>query len=87
MADKKTLFDRIGGKAAIQAAVDIFYDKVTSDDLIKHFFNGVDIKTQKAKQRAFLAYAFGGPVKYTGKDMRTAHAKLEGINEDHFNDI
>lgn len=84
--NKETLFERIGGKGALNAAVDIFYDKIMDDDHIKHFFEGVDMQRQKNKQRAFLAYAFGGPVKYTGKDMRTAHARPQsmGMNESHF---
>lgn len=86
---KKSLFERIGGKQALDAAVDLFYEKILADDRIKHFFEGVDMQKQKNKQRAFLAYAFGGPVKYTGKDMRHAHAKLveNGLNEDHFNAV
>lgn len=89
MAKKETLFDKIGGMEAVKAAVDIFYKKVLEDKTINHFFEGVDIKTQKAKQSAFLAYAFGGPVKYTGKDMRHAHEKLvdKGMNENHFNAV
>lgn len=81
-----SLFERIGGMDAVNAAVDIFYDKILADKSISHFFKGVDMKEQKQKQKAFLAYAFGGPVKYTGKDMRKAHKKLvtKGLNEDHF---
>ena len=31
------LFERLGGKAAVDATVDKFYDKVLADDRIKHF--------------------------------------------------
>lgn len=87
--NQESLFERIGGKDALNAAVDIFYDKILEDDSINHFFDDVDIQKQKNKQRAFLAYAFGGPVKYTGKDMRNAHARLvdQGLNVDHFNAV
>ncbi|UKN01600.1 PAS domain S-box protein [Paracrocinitomix mangrovi] len=86
---KKSLFERIGGKEALNAAVDIFYDKIMADESINHFFEGVDIQKQKNKQRAFLAFAFGGPVKYTGKDMNSAHHRPQsmGMNEDHFNAV
>lgn len=82
-----SLFDRLGGMVALTAAVDIFYDKVLADDTINHYFNQTDMTQQKRKQMAFLAYAFGGPVNYTGKSMREAHAKLDGLNEDHFNAV
>ncbi len=81
-----SLFDRIGGSAAVDAAVDIFYKKVLADDSISHFFASTDMKKQHAQQKAFLAYAFGGPANYSGEDMRAAHAPLvaKGLNEEHF---
>ena len=87
MADGPTLFERIGGEPAVDAAVDRFYEKVLSDERIKHFFDTVDMDRQRRKQKNFLTYAFGGPVNYSGKSMRAAHAKLvseQGLNESHF---
>lgn len=84
---EQALYQRIGGKKAVEAAVDIFYEKVISDDSISHFFDGVDLKKQKGKQAAFLTYAFGGTTKYTGKSLREAHGQLKGLNEDHFNAV
>lgn len=85
----QSLFAQLGGEAAVNAAVDIFYRKVLSDDHISNFFDDVDMERQAAKQKAFLTYAFGGPVQYTGKDMRNAHAHLvvRGLNESHFNAV
>jgi hemoglobin len=85
----QSLFEQIGGEAAVNAAVDIFYRKVLSDDLISDFFDDVDMERQAAKQKAFLTYAFGGPAHYTGKDMRNAHAHLvaRGLNESHFSAV
>jgi hemoglobin len=65
-----TLFEQLGGEAAVDAAVGIFYRKVLADDRINSFFEGVDMEKQAAKQKAFLTMAFGGPHNYTGKDMR-----------------
>ena len=85
----QSLFDRIGGGAAVDAAVDIFYKKVLADDSISHFFATTDMKKQRMKQKAFLAVAFGGPNNYSGLDMRAAHAPLveKGLNDDHFNAV
>ncbi len=78
----KSLYDRIGGEAAVNAAVDLFYRKVLADDRISHYFDAVDMEGQRAKQKAFLTFAFGGPVQYSGKDMRTAHAKMKLTDAD-----
>ncbi len=84
-----TLYERIGGAPAVKAAVDIFYGKVLADDRIAHFFEGVDMAGQSAKQRAFLIMVFGGPNTYTGADMRRGHAKLveRGLNDNHFDAV
>ncbi|CAG0999414.1 Group 1 truncated hemoglobin GlbN [Gammaproteobacteria bacterium] len=84
-----TLFEQLGGEAAVNAAVDIFYRKVLNDDRISRFFEGVDMEKQAAKQKAFLTMAFGGPHNYTGLDMRKGHAHLvaQGLNDSHFNAV
>lgn len=83
-----SLFDRLGGTAAVDAAVDIFYRKVLSDDSINHFFDDSDMHAQREKQKAFLTMVFGGPNAYTGKDLRSAHAPLkQEIDDSHFNAV
>ncbi len=84
-----TLYNRLGGEAAVNAAVDIFYRKVLGDYRINRFFGTSDMDKQIAKQRSFLTMAFGGPNNYSGKDMRSAHSRLVdmGLNEDHFNAV
>jgi hemoglobin len=84
-----SLYSEIGGDAAVNAAVDIFYRKVLKDDRIKHFFDDVDMEKQAAKQKAFLTMAFGGPNNYTGLDMRKGHAHLvaRGLNDSHFDAV
>lgn len=82
----QSLFEQLGGDAAVDAAVDIFYRKVLGDDRISHFFDTVDMDAQRAKQKAFLTVAFGGPNKYSGKDMRSAHAKMH-LTETHFDAV
>ena len=85
----QSLFDQIGGEAAVNAAVDIFYRKVLNDYRINRFFDNVDMEQQAAKQKAFLTMAFGGPNNYTGTDMRNAHARLVkmGLNDSHFDAV
>ena len=80
-----SLYERLGGAPAFQAAVDEFYRRMLTDDRVAHFFEDVDMEGQIAKQAAFLTYVTGGPAEYTGEDMRTAHAPLQakGLNDEH----
>ena len=81
-----TLYERIGGAVAVDAAVDVFYRKVLADYRINRFFDDINMDKQAAKQKAFFTMAFGGPNTYTGKDLRNAHARLVklGLGNDHF---
>lgn len=85
----ESLFERIGGEAAVEAAVDVFYRKVLNDMSVAAFFLHTDMDEQRAKQKSFLTMAFGGPNDYTGKDLRTAHADLvrDGLNDSHFDAV
>ena len=85
-AREDSLYQKLGGKAAIDAVVDAFYVKVLADNRVKHFFADVSMDKQRRKQKEFLSAAFGGPLPWTGKDMRKAHEGM-GLTEEHFNAI
>ena len=85
-AREDSLYQKLGGKAAMDAAIDAFYVKVLADDRVKHFFDDVSMDKQRRKQKEFLSAAFGGPLPWTGKDMRKAHDGM-GLTEEHFNAI
>lgn len=89
LTEMSTLYEKIGGAAAVDAAVDKFYRRVLGDDRIAHFFDSVDMEQQAIKQKAFLTMAFGGPNNYTFLDMKNGHAHLveRGLNDDHFNAV
>jgi hemoglobin len=80
----KTLYESMGGEPALRAALDHFADLVVADDRINFTF--AEANMAKFKQLLFeqLCNVSGGPCKYTGRDMRTAHAKLN-INNAEFN--
>lgn len=81
-----SLYERIGGEAAVDKAVDVFYDKVLADPRISAFFENIDMFAQARKQKAFLTMVFGGPNNYSGADMRNAHAGM-GLDDTHFNAV
>ena len=84
-----SLYERLGGEAAVNAAVDVFYKHVLADDRIKDWFDGVDMDRQGTMQKSFMTMAFGGPSEYSGKDLRTGHAHLvaQGLNDSHFDAV
>ena len=84
-----TVYEQLGGAAAVEAAVDIFYNKVIADPRISHWFEGMDMTAQRKKQSAFLTQAFGGPAAYSGKDMVAAHTKLveKGLGDMDFDAV
>ena len=82
-----SVYERIGGEPSVDAAVDIFYDKVLADKRINYMFEETDMSELKAHQKRFLTVAMGGPNEYTGKNMREAHKFVNGgehPTEEHF---
>lgn len=81
------VFKRLGGGPAVKAAVNIFYDKMLADDRVNYFFDGIDMKKQRAHQTIFLTFALGGTDKYDGSNMTVAHQRLVnalGMRMEHF---
>jgi len=88
-AKPKSLYSRLGGKKSIQAVVDEFVNNVAADGRINKFF--ADTAKDQKRLASFkgklvdqICNASGGPCKYSGKDMKTAHRGM-GITEADFN--
>lgn len=86
---QNTLYTRIGGREAIQAAVAKMYEKILDDRILQPFFKDVDISTLRRSQTAFIVMAFGGPHNYTGQGLREAHQKYvdQGLSDLHFDAV
>jgi len=78
----KTLYDRLGGNAAITAVVENFVARVAKDPRINHFFAKTDIARLKAKLVEQIGAATGGPEVYTGRDMKTVHEGMKVTDAD-----
>ena len=88
-SSQKSLYDRLGGKTAIVAVVDDFVANCAADARINKFFAATAadknrLAAFKNKMVDHICEAAGGPCKYTGRDMTTAHAGM-GINNAEFN--
>jgi hemoglobin len=82
-----SIFEQLGGAPAVRAAAELFYRNVLADPTISGYFDAVDMDAQVAKQTAFLTMVLGGPNSYTGKDLRSAHARLPGLDDAHFDAV
>ena len=83
-AGAPTLFESIGGEAKLRAAMHEFVLIIESDDRINFTFANTDLKKfEELLYEQFCNITQGG-CKYTGRDMYTAHAKLN-INNAEFN--
>jgi hemoglobin len=69
------LFERIGGEKLREVIVD-FYDRVFADVMIGFLFIGKDKARLIDKEWEMAARMLGGDVKYTGRPMREAHARV-----------
>ena len=84
----KSLYDRLGGKAAVVAVVDDFVANCAADTRISKFFaataaDKTRLTTFKNNLVDQICEASGGPCKYKGKDMKAAHAGM-GISTADF---
>ncbi len=85
----RSLFERLGGKAAIGAVIDEFLGFVVPDERINAFFaatvaNPARVANLRQRLIEIVAEASGGPLKYGGVDMKTAHRGM-GIGTPEFN--
>lgn len=85
-----SLYDAIGGAAAIDAAVDRFYGKVLEDPLLSPMFAAMDMDALRRKQKLFFTTLFKGETGGVQGYMRNAHRRLvdEGrIGDAHFDAV
>lgn len=84
-----TLYARLGGNAAITAVIDDFIGKVAADSRINAFFAAAAADPARLNRLKLnlvnqVGQASGGPEKYSGLDMKTAHKGMK-ITDAQFN--
>ena len=87
----KSLYERLGGQPAVQAVASGLVDKILADARVNKWFahaasSPENTKLYKEKLTAFICQSTGGPCKYTGLDMETAH-KGRGVTGEAFNAV
>ncbi len=85
MSEEKTLYARLGGYDAIAAVANNLVSRLMTDGLLGRFWanRGEDgIKREIQLLIDFLCHSAGGPVLYTGRDMKTSHKGMRITEED-----
>jgi hemoglobin len=87
----QTLYERLGGRPAIQAVVDDFVGRVVADDRVNKWFahaaaDPAEAARYKLKLGDFICQTTGGPCHYTGTDLGTAH-RGRGITSEAFDAV
>jgi hemoglobin len=59
-----TLYDKLGGEAAINAVVDRFYDVMVTDPRVNHFYQNINLTKLRCRQKQFITLVTGGPSNY-----------------------
>ena len=83
-AGNQSLYARLGGKAALTAVVNELWAQVAADTRINARFAHTKPEIFGAQLVDFLCQASGGPCKYQGQDMKTAHTGMQ-LNDVDFN--
>ncbi len=80
-----TLYERLGGYDAIAAVADALMVKIKSDDKLRRFYDhrGADgIAREQQLLVDFICSQAGGPMLYTGRDLRHSHVGMRLDEED-----
>jgi hemoglobin len=82
-APKKPLFERLGGKPAVEAVIDDFLGRVAQDTSINSGFAVAHVPRVRQRLIELVTVGTGGPGTYSGRDMTAAHAG-QGITNAQF---
>ncbi len=83
VAATASLFDRLGGKPAIEAVVDDFLGRISQDERINAGFAGSHVPRLRTRLIELLCAGTGGGCTYSGRDMKTSHAGM-GVTHAQF---
>ena len=78
------LYQALGEKPGITRLMDDFVNRVVKDPRIGGHFKDVKPAALKESLTDQICQLSGGPCKYEGADMKSAHADMD-INKGHFN--
>lgn len=81
--EPRSLYDRLGGKAAVNAVIEDFVGRAAGDSRINAKFVRTDVPRLKAMLIEQVTAATGGPAAYSGRSMRETHDRM-GVTAGEF---
>jgi hemoglobin len=81
---QKSLYERLGGEAAISAVIDDFVARVAADTRVNQKFARSNVERVKFHLKEQVCAVTGGPCKYTGRSMTETHKNMK-VTEGEFN--
>jgi hemoglobin len=78
---EQTFFEQIGGYPTISRIVDVFYEGVATDELLRPMYPEADLEPAKERFALFLQQYWGGPTTFSERRghprLRMRHAPFE----------
>lgn len=72
-----TLFDQLGGQAALTATVDEFCSRALAEPALRRYLDDVNLASVRPGLGDFLAATLGGPATYAGPRVARLRAELD----------
>jgi hemoglobin len=85
LGEDQSLYHRLGGYDAIAAVTQDFIGRLATNQKLARFFVGFSTDSKLRIQQDvidLICQETGGPCRYTGRDMKTAHAGIGITKED-----
>jgi hemoglobin len=82
-AQAPSIYEAIGGRPSVKAAVDGLYGRLFADPELSRYFPAGISDRHRAYVVTLIGEALGGPERYRGPDLAAAHRHLR-ISDAHF---
>jgi len=82
----ESMYDKYGGFETVSKIVHGLYEKIATSEILKPYFEDVDMQQLMNHQTKFFSSLMGGPIAYDGKQLSKVH-ELLGITHEAFNEL
>jgi len=80
------IYDKYGGFETVSKIVHGLYEKVATSEILKPYFENVDMQSLMSHQTIFFSSIMGGPVQYDASKLTGVHRDLN-ISDEAFAEV